>query len=118
MKKKTKLIKRTWCYAQHPSIYDIQCQACGLNGNITWSEYVGHIWCYVCEKDRKIENSILNGPIPTSLAHAFGISFDRIILDTQKIDKYLHKHNMFESEIRKLKNRVQTKGLGDQYPDI
>lgn len=110
-----KLIARTWHYAHHPVMFEVSCSKCEETSNITWSEYVGHIWCYICNEDIKIENSILNGPIPMGVAQSFGISFDRIIMATGELDKFNNKHAMYESEIKILLNRKQAQGLASKY---
>lgn len=110
-----KLIARTWHYAHHPSMFHIQCPHCKENSNITWSEWQGHMWCYVCNLDIPIENSILNGPIPIGLAGSLGMRFDRIIIATGEFDEYNTKHNMYESEITVLMNRKQAQGLASKY---
>ena len=112
---KDKLEPRAWHYVSHPNQFQIQCTKCKENSNITWSEWVGRIWCYVCCEDILIENSILNGPIPIGLAGIFGMKFDRIIIETGEYDEYNTKHNMFESEITVLMNRKQAQGLASKY---
>lgn len=81
------LLKRKWHFAQHPAKFDISC-SCGESMNTTWSEYVGHLWCFECEKDIPIKYSILHGPIPATVAEAMGISFDRINIKTGKLEKF------------------------------
>ena len=111
------MIKRTWHFAIHPAAFEISCTKCKEREDITWSEYQEHMWCYKCEEDIKIENSVLNGPIPMGVAQTLGMSFDRIIIATGEIDKYNNKYNKFESELKKLRETSQTKGLGSEYPD-
>jgi len=108
---------RTWHYAYHPSLYQVACPNCA-DHNITWSEWQEHLWCYECEKDIKIENSILNGPIPTTVANAMGIKFDRVIIATGKLDVWDVDCNMYASEIKKIRSKPQLKGFASKYPDI
>ena len=78
--------KRKWIYVQKPVKYEIKCDKCeGIN--IEWSEYEGMIWCYDCEIDTKGTGGIFDGPIPIQAAAMFGISFDRINLETNKLEK-------------------------------
>lgn len=82
------LEKRTWCYRMSPSSYEMAPCDCG-NGHTQWSEFVGHLWCDKCEKDFiPSHNGIFDGPIPINLASMMGVSFDRIDLITQKIQKF------------------------------
>ncbi len=80
--------KRKWCYVLEPSLYDCACDKCG-GSNITWSEYEGMIWCYDCEIDTSGYPGIFDGPIPIGLSSMLGIVFDRINLETQKIEKMI-----------------------------
>jgi len=75
--------KRKWCYAMKPTVYEISCDICWGN-NITWSEFEKMIWCYDCKKDTSGNSGIFGGPIPMELCEMFGISFDRIDLETGK----------------------------------
>ncbi len=109
--------KRTWHYAYHPFEYDIQCPS-DSGHDITWSEWEKHIWCRVCKEDIKIENSILNGPIPMKLASMLNIKFDRIIIATGEIDSYDTGSSMYHSEIKRIKGYPQLKGLAKEYPDV
>lgn len=80
-------VKRTHCYIQKPISYDIVCPLCG-KGNITWSEFETHIWCYSCEQDVYVplnESGIFSGPIPWQMTHMLGINFGRINLETHAI---------------------------------
>jgi len=83
----TELIKRTWVYAQSPTFYEIRCDLCGRT-NVTWSEYIHHIWCYDCQKDTKGTQGLLNTPIQTQVAAMLGVSFDRVMLSNDEYQKY------------------------------
>jgi hypothetical protein len=80
--------KRTWCYRQPPAAFEIAGCTCG-NSATQWSEFTGHLWCSKCEKDFiPAHNGIFDGPIPVGLAGMMGMSFDRIDLATQTIQKF------------------------------
>lgn len=82
------LEKRTWCYAQSPAVYEISPCECG-NGDTQWSEFKGHLWCAKCEKDFiPKHNGVFDGPIPVAVCGMLGISFDRINLETNEIEKF------------------------------
>ena len=82
------LEKRTWCYIQRPSQYDIAPCQCG-NRDTQWSEWKGHLWCDKCQKDFiPAHNGIFDGPIPARTAGLLGISFDRVDLATNTILKF------------------------------
>ena len=78
--------RRSWTYCQQPTAYEIECDLCG-GSKITWSEYVGKIWCYSCQKDTPGTPGVFDGPIPIQLAEMMGMSFDRIDIKTRKIMK-------------------------------
>ncbi len=80
--------KRTWCYCQQPTCYEITCDLCG-GLNITWSEFCHKIWCYDCKKDTDGTGGIFDGPIPTEVAEMMGIFFDRIDIKTGKLRKMM-----------------------------
>lgn len=82
------MTKRTWHYAHHPSMFDVHCELCGEKEDINWSEFQKHMWCYKCEKDVEITNSLLNGPIQVGIAEILGVNFDIRIIATDKILKY------------------------------
>lgn len=88
MNHKENLVKRDWCFADHPSMFEIKCNRCGEHDSITWSEYQRHIWCYKCEDDILVSGSLLDGPVPVFAASIMGVSFDRIILSTEKVEKF------------------------------
>jgi hypothetical protein len=77
--------KRKHCYVMHPLDYEISgCPKCG-GTNVTWSEYVHHLWCYDCKVDYIPEfNGIFDGPIPLQLTEMMGIKLDRVNLETGK----------------------------------
>lgn len=80
--------KRIWCYVQPPAAYEIPpCASCGAEAQ--WSEYEGHLWCDHCQKDFiPAHGGVFEGPIPAQAAALLGVSFDRIILDTQQIERF------------------------------
>ena len=61
-----KLKKRTWRYLLELDAYEMRCdkdlgpKACH---RITWSEWQGKIWCFLCEKDMEGFGGIFDGPI-------------------------------------------------------
>ncbi len=81
----TDLHRRTWVYKQPPSVYEIGCDLCG--GPVEWSEYEHLVWCWRCLKDTEGTGGIFDGPIGINLCKALGISFDRINLETHKLEK-------------------------------
>ena len=87
--KMKQLEKRKFVYCQQPQIYEVgPCLKCG-GYNITWSEFVKHLWCYDCEIDFIPQHwGIFDGPIPLYAAQVMGISFDRIEIATKNIIKF------------------------------
>ena len=84
----TMLVKRTWCYLQPPKQYDMAPCACG-NHDTQWSEYEHHLWCEKCQIDFIPEHAgIFEGPIPVGCAAMFGISFDRLNLETNTVERF------------------------------
>lgn len=80
--------KRTWSYLQPPAAYGLPPCECG-NTEVQWSEYVGHLWCEKCQKDFvPAHGGIFDGPIPARLAALMGVKFDRVILETGKIERF------------------------------
>lgn len=80
--------KRTWCYLQPPSAYEIASCACG-NENTQWSEFKERLWCDRCAVDFiPAHNGIFDGPIPVSICGVFGISFDRLNLETNEVEPF------------------------------
>lgn len=82
------LEKRKWCYVQPPSSYGIAPCACG-NHETQWSEYARHLWCARCEVDFvPVHGGIFDGPIPVTVCGLLGMSFDRVNLETNKIETF------------------------------
>ena len=80
--------KRTWCYIQSPATYEMAPCACG-NEDTQWSEFRHHLWCANCQIDFIPEHDgIFGGPIPIGVASMLGISFDRINLETNEIERF------------------------------
>lgn len=79
------MIRRKWCYAQKPVMYDVWCDKCE-GTNTTWSEFEGMIWCYDCEIDTPGTPGIFDGPIPIKIAECLGVRFDRINLETNNLE--------------------------------
>lgn len=80
--------KRTWCYLQSPKVYGISSCQCG-NVDTQWSEYKEHLWCEQCQKDFIPENmGIFDGPIIVETCFLLGISFDRLNLETNRVEKF------------------------------
>lgn len=79
--------KREWAYILSPKAFEISCSKC--NGdNITWSEYKHHIWCYDCQIDDPGTGGIFDSPIPINLSIMLGNHFDRVDLETGKIELF------------------------------
>lgn len=79
--------KRTWCYALPPAAFEVAPCDCG-NTAVQWSEYEGHLWCEKCQKDFVPAHAgVFDGPIPIKTAALLGVTFDRIDLATQKLQK-------------------------------
>lgn len=54
-----------------------------------WSEYEKHVWCEKCQKDFIPEhNGIFDGPIIIETCFLLGISFDRLNLETSKVERF------------------------------
>lgn len=82
-----KLERRTHVYLQPPKDYDLPPHSCG-NDNTQWSEFQGHLWCAVCEKDFiPSDQGVFGGPIPINAAALMGMCFDRLNLATGEIEK-------------------------------
>lgn len=80
--------RRTWVYCQAPKVYEMAPCDCG-NEDTQWSEFEGHLWCEVCQKDFIPKgNGIFDGPIPMHLSHLMGIRFDRIIILSGEVELY------------------------------
>lgn len=91
------LVKRTWVYVHKPAAYEVRCDNCG-GSNIAWSEYEGHIWCFDCEIDTVGDKGIFDGPIPVGLCKNMGISFDRIDLETKRVQVFNPKTGEYADE--------------------
>ncbi len=80
--------KREWCYLMPPKAYEIAPCSCG-NSETQWSIDAGYLWCAKCQKDFVPEhNGIFDGPILVGAAEILGISFDRMIIATGKIERF------------------------------
>ena len=84
----TSFTKRRWCYVLKPRAFDVSPCDCG-NADIDWSEYEKHVWCEKCNKDFIPKHAgIFDGPIPIGVSSLLVLTFDRINLETQKIEKF------------------------------
>ncbi len=84
----TNLPRRTWVYCMLPKAYEMADCSCG-NQDTQWSEFENHLWCEKCQKDFIPEhNGVLDGPIPVHLAKMMGMQFDRIIIETGKVERF------------------------------
>jgi len=95
MSKQSELYKRNWIYVQNPKVYGFHCDVCG-ESNIEWSEFEGHIFCKDCKIDTKGTGSIFDGPIDVNAATMLGISFDRLDIQTNKLQKFNLKTKQYE----------------------
>ena len=88
------LQKRTWYYVGKPcQDYGIPPCACG-NDNIVYSEYQDRLWCDKCQIDYEPEYwGIFDGPICVEVCELFGITFDRINLETNQYERAVHTDN-------------------------
>lgn len=74
------LPKRTWVYAGTPKSYGIPPCKCG-NEDTVYSEFQEHLWCEKCQLDFIPEHwGIFDGPILFEVALLMGMTFDRIDL--------------------------------------
>jgi hypothetical protein len=85
------MIKRKYCNILPPYIFEMKCPKCkGIN--IDWSEYENHIWCYDCKQDSDPGDTeyagIFSGPVPVHVSYILGLHFDRINLETNKIELF------------------------------
>ena len=113
-------VKRTHCYCQTPSTYEIFCPK-DYQHKTTWSEFESHLWCYDCAKDYLItlpRSGIFSGPIPIHLSAMIGMSFDRICLANNKvIHNCLQDDNPTKEQIAALNGTwVKDKAL-NEYED-
>lgn len=82
------LKKREWVYIQPPRKFDIAPCDCGCN-EAQWSEFEGHLWCEPCQKDFiPSHNGVFDGPVPVGVAAMLGMSFDRLILSTNLVERF------------------------------
>lgn len=82
------LHRRTWVYCMSPKAFEVAPCSCG-NEDAQWSEYENHLWREPCQKDFIPDhNGILDGPIPVNLAEMMGIRFDRVIIETGKVERF------------------------------
>ena len=82
------LEKRTRIYLLRPKEFGMSGCTCG-NNDPDWSEFMKHVWCAKCEKDFTPEDTgIFDGPIAINTARLFGIVFDRMIIETGKIEVF------------------------------
>lgn len=75
--------------------------ACGCGNSLTqWSEFENHLWCEACNKDFIPEhNGILDGPLPFKTAALMGVSFDRLVIETGKIERFDVEHGDWGSSV-------------------
>lgn len=82
------LEKREWCYLQPPKAFEIAQCDCG-DDDAHWSEFKGHLWCAKCQKDFiPAHGGVFDGPIQVGVAAMLGISFDRYIITTGKVERF------------------------------
>lgn len=74
--------RREWVYVMPPPAYKMSCDLC--YGEVEWSEFERHVWCWRCLKDTPGNPGIFGAPIGLELCKLRGISFDRIDLKTGK----------------------------------
>lgn len=82
--------KRTSIPLYPPWFYEIEpyvCPYCGSK-DLTWSEYKHYIACNNCQKDIKptFDGFLDGGPTPVMTAAFFGVRFDKLNLETNKIE--------------------------------
>jgi len=74
--------RRTWCYVQRPRDYEIAGCDCG-NTDPDWSEFVGYLWCPICQKDYiPRHGGIFDGPIPVNACRLMGIDLSMYNIET------------------------------------
>ena len=78
--------KRKWCYVVPPYMFDIACDKCE-GSNIAWSEFEHCIWCFDCKIDTRGTGGIFDGPIPLHAVYLLGLTFDKVNLETNQIEK-------------------------------
>lgn len=90
--------RRTWVYCQSPKAYEIASCDCG-NEDTQWSELEDHLWCEKCQKDFiPAHNGIFDGPIPMRVAEMMGIRFDRIMIESGKIERFNAASGQWDKE--------------------
>ena len=90
--------RRTWVYCQSPKVYEIAPCDCG-NEDTQWSEFEDHLWCEKCQKDFiPAHNGIFDGPIPMRVAEMMGIRFDRIMIESAKIERFNAASGQWDKE--------------------
>ncbi len=90
--------RRTWVYYYPPKAYEMAPCDCG-NEDTHWSEFEGHLWCDRCQKDFiPKHNGLFDGPIPVRVAAKLGVRFDRVILATDRLDRFDMDAGKWESE--------------------
>ena len=82
--------KRTSIPLYPPWFYEIEpyeCPYCGSK-DLTWSEYKHYIACNNCQKDIEptFDGFLDGGPTPVMTAAFFGVRFDKLNLETNKIE--------------------------------
>jgi hypothetical protein len=95
------LEKRTWVYVAEPDIFEIAgCPNVGHDHKVTWSEYKGHLWCPDCQIDFiPRHGGLFDGPVSPMACKLMGISLDRLIIGTGKIDPFNYEKGQWESEL-------------------
>ncbi len=83
--------KRKWHYLYPPKAFECKCEKC--NGrNLTWSEWDNHLWCYDCQIDFDPKDSaysgVFSGPIPIGVSSTLGLSFDRYMMQEDRIERF------------------------------
>lgn len=81
-------VMRTWHYVQSPDAYEMAPCDCG-NTRTQWSEYSDHLWCDRCQKDFvPAHPGVLGGPVLLEVSAALGICFDRVNLETNRLERF------------------------------
>lgn len=83
-------IKRTYIPLYPPWFYELEPKQCPYckSTDIVWSEYRHYIACNSCKKDIKptFDGFLDGGPVPVNAAAMFGVRFDILNLETNKIE--------------------------------
>lgn len=94
------LEKRTWCYVQPPASFEMAPCTCG-NADTQWSEFAKHLWCAKCEIDFIPKHAgVFDGPIPVTVSTVLGMSFDRVNLETNEVDRFNIEECRYDSDRR------------------